>query len=255
MKLGNLFIGALAICSLAACSSGSNDSNTLTSGNAKAAPALADSNPAYERGIAAYAFTVEKGSMMVDGQSVDVVDDTTFEGYPTLAANVAELTSISKAVETRAQNLEFWSGEELILAADLHEASPSIVFSKSGMTVESLSYTHEAADQGLSTGTVTVNLKECMAPKEEDKGQDQDQDKGQDQGKIVALGSDQDKGEDKGEVQSCKLVSFTMNLREIAQPKDEDQGKGQDQDKGQDQGKVEEPAKGEDKGQDQGSKV
>ncbi len=133
MNFRNLSALAFATAILASCSNGSEPANV--SGNAVAAPALEDRASEYAAGTAAYSFNVESRSMMIDGSAVDSIEGANFEGYPMLAANVQELSSFDKAVETREQNLELWSGGSLMLAADLHQATPSILWSKSGMQV------------------------------------------------------------------------------------------------------------------------
>jgi hypothetical protein len=238
MSFKKLVIAAAAVLSLAACSK-SNDSKGHGSA-AVSAPALADNGGSvgtYATGTPNYTFSVESGSLSVDGAHVDKVDNATFAGYPMLASQVADLSTTNKVIETKENSLELWANDSLLLAFDLRSGSPSLLHSRSGnFQITSATWMMNAADtqgqkQGLASADLTINMQECAVEQKQEQGK---QEQGQDQGKAPI---DQGKqGQDQGKAPAP-----------IDQGK-QDQGKkfltsdvvgGQGQGQGQEQGKQE----------------
>jgi hypothetical protein len=236
MNFRNVLVSAFAIAALAGCSGG-NDTAAVT-GHSVEAPAIANNAEAYTQGTPYYTYTVDSHTLTVDGVSIDDINSDTFNGYPSLAANVPAAIAFTKAVETSEQSLELWTGDSLDLAYDLRMDPPAMIYSRNGFMAESVSYVRNATDsgqgQGMATATVTFHFNECLTQQEQgqDQGQDQGKDKGTSQGSTLLTG-DQGQGQEKG--QSCKTAVVTLNLTEVEAPKGQDQG--QDQSKGTDQGK------------------
>ncbi len=259
MNFRNLFIGAVAMLSLAACSKSDQASVNPA---AVTAPAVDSNNVnAYEAGTPAFTFNIDSREALVDGAAIN---DSSFEGYPMLAAQHAELESVDKLILTNANSLELWSAGSIALALDTRDNS--LLHSRSGtFSLESASWAMDAGGegqgQGLSKGTLTLNMRECFVEQPKEQGQDQEKpidegkgqgedqgkDQGQDQGKPVDEGKDQGKEEKAPEI--CRVLTYTYHVSEIEQPKEQDQGK----DQGQDQGKPVDEGKGQ--GQDQGKPV
>ena len=269
MYLKNLLVGTFAIVALAGCSSGNSaEGNRVT---AAEAPAMVESAADYTPGVANYTFNVSPGPLLVDGAMVEEVMPDTFEGYPTLASHVADLSAADRAIETKEQALEIYAGDSLAMAIDLRGEAPSVLWSKNGFMAENIMYTKVDSEQGqgMTTGTVAFDLRECLVPeeKEEEQGQEQEQgeekgeeEKGaeQEQGQDQEQGEEQDKGEEKVEEEKaaevCRTVSYTLNLEEIAAPKEEEkveEEQGQDQEQGKEEEEKVEEGQDDEKGQGQ----
>lgn len=275
MNFRSLLVGIFAIATLSACSG--NDSPTARStASEEAAVVPADEGSSYHAGTPNITFSKESEKLWVDGAAVDEINSDTFDGFPMLDKNVAALRATTKAIETKENALELFAGEDLFLAMDLRGDAPTLLHAPEGFTAERIVYTKAESEQGqgMMTGSVTFDLRECKVDQEE-KEQDQDQkepgkgeeqdDKGQDQGKgrvIAGNEGEQDQGQNKEQgkeqekepTQVCKTSTVTLNLNEIAREQDQDQkepGKGDEADKGQDQDQGKGGEQGEDKGQDQ----
>ena len=288
MSFRNLSLAVLAITALSACSSNKDDANRLA-----AAPALeegASDVGSYSAGVPNYTFTVDHGSILVDGAAVDSIDNAMFDGYPSLAKHTAAVGSVTKAIETKENALELYAGEELLMAWDLRGEAPTLAYSRDGFNADSVRYTKTAGseqDQTLANGEVTFNFNECKVEQEqeqeqgkveekvEEKGQEQEQGKVEEKGKVIDqaqgfVGSEeqeQGKVEEKGQEQApkeqeqgkveekakevCKTVEMKLNLREIAVEKKQEQEQGKVEEKGQEQEQGKVEEKVEEKGQEQ----
>ncbi len=249
MNFKNLFVGALAVIALSACS----NKDSGPSAGAVAAPAeIADGDAApldnsgtdYAAGTPAHTFTIESGMLLVDGVAIDQIDDSTFAGYANLAAHVAMVSGASRVVETTDRHLELWNDAGMILAIDLNQDAPRVVYSNGAFEATGINYSSSdsTGEQGqeFTHAVLTVDMRECLVD-QQDQDQDQDQEKGEDK----VEDQDQGKGEEQEKVETCRTAQITWNLIEVRDSvKEQDQGKGEEQDQGkgapvepQDQGK------------------
>jgi hypothetical protein len=215
MNFRNLFVGAFAVAALSACSGGNDPASELGRVSAAEAPALGDLTEsgnlgAYNIGVPNFIFSVASGSLMVDGVVRDTIDNATFEGFPRLAQHVGELSSTTRAVETKEQALELWSGESLILALDLRTEMPTILYSRSGLQADRISYVRHESEQGqgLAAAALVFDLRECRLGEAGHQGQGQFQGQEQVQEKVTEV---------------CMNVTYALNLQEVMQPKEQEQ--------------------------------